>query len=72
MKAFLEKAKLSLPILGLILGSYGFVLGVAFKTDANQKAVEDLKRDRHVIQQMAIDVAVIKSKVEAIEKKVDR
>lgn len=68
MRSITENTKVSVGILVLILGGYGFVLWQSFKGDAIAKDVEEIKTEQAIFREMATDIKVIRSDVEWLKR----
>lgn len=72
MKPITENTTLSIGLMIVILGGAGFVTYTAFQSDANAKAVEKLDAKVEAVIEMKADIAVIRAKVERIEKALEK
>lgn len=61
-----------LSLLFSLLGGIMFVSYVAFEGSSNAKAIDDIQKKQETIDKIATDVAVIKTKVETIERSIER
>jgi hypothetical protein len=73
MKSILSESTLiPVSLVFSLLGGAGYVTYIAVQTSANAKTLEKLEQKQATVDKMGIDIAVILSKLEAIEKKMDR
>lgn len=67
LKSITENTLVPLSMVVSLLGAAGFVTYVYFQSDANAKAILELKAKQDAMAGMATDIAVIRVKVENIE-----
>ena len=67
-----ESTAVSITMVLAILGGVGFVTYVAFQSDATARAVEVLQKKQDNIDLIVTDIAVIKTKLDSIEKHMER
>lgn len=72
MAKITENTTVSLTVLAVFLSAVGYVSYVSAQETNHAHRIEMLESSVTALQQMGIDIAVIKTKVENIEKKVDR
>lgn len=68
VKALTESTLIPLSLVVGIVSIVWVAGHVSFQAEANAKAIDDLQRRQDSISQIQTDIAVIKTKVEAIEK----
>lgn len=70
-----DDTKITLGIVVALLGGMGFVTSLAFQTNSNAAAIEKMQRSsderNEKLDQIATDIAVIKTKLGFIQKKLD-
>lgn len=67
LKAITENTLVPLSMVISLLGGAGFVTYVYFQSDANAKAIIELKAKQDAMAVLSTDIAVIRVKVENIE-----
>lgn len=72
MKPISENTSISISLLIMILGGAGYVTFTAFQSAANANAIQELRAKQEKIDEIHEDIAVIKTKIEAIEKRLGR
>lgn len=71
MAKITENTTVSLTVLAVFLTAVGYVTYVSAQETNHTHRIEMLESGVTALQQMGIDIAVIKTKVENIEKKID-
>lgn len=66
-----ENTTVSLAVVLSFLGGVAYVTYVAASEQENGRRLEKLESRQSVIEQMSTDLAVVRTKVEGIEKKLD-
>lgn len=67
-----ESTTVSIGVLIALIGGAAYVTFVAFQGTANAVAIQELKASQSHIDEIQTDIAVIKTKLERIEKKFDQ
>lgn len=69
LRSITESTLVPLGVVCVLLTAAFYVGGAYFQQDANAKAIVELKAKQDAMASMATDIAVIRTKVEAIEEK---
>lgn len=67
-----EQTLLPISLIITLVGGITFVSYVAFEGASNAKAIDEIQKKQETIEKIATDVAVIKTKVETIERSIER
>lgn len=70
-----DNTKITLSLAVLLLAGSSYIMSISFQSAANAQAIEQLqnrnKEKSDKLEQIATDVAVIKAKIEMINRKLD-
>lgn len=69
MKSITESTLVPISLVISLLGGSGFITYVYFQTEANAKAILEIQGKQNSLEEIKLDIAVIKEKMEYIEKK---
>lgn len=72
MTKITESTTVSLTVLTAFIGGVVYVTYVAAAEQENGRRLARLETRQEIIEQMSTDLAVVRTKVEGIEKKLDR
>jgi hypothetical protein len=64
-----EKTTVTIGLLIAVMGGIGYVTFVAFQGNANAQAIKEIQIKQEKIDVIQTDIAVIKTKLDGIEKK---
>jgi hypothetical protein len=70
MSQISEKTRITLGVVMVLLGFASWLTVIFFQGQANAQSISDLKSKQDTISQMQTDIAVIKSEVSDIKRKV--
>lgn len=68
MRIIRESTAVSISLLIAIIGGAVFIVRASFQGEANASAIQKLESKQTAIEQIQTDIAVIKTKLESIEK----
>jgi len=67
-----EKTLIPISLVILLLGGIVWITNIAFKVDVSAESLKKIELRQSTIDEIKTDVAVIKSKLEKIDQKLDR
>lgn len=71
MTPITEKTTLSIGLLVTLLGGASYVTYAVFQSNANARDITEIKTRQEALDEIKLDVAVIRAKVESIEKNLE-
>lgn len=72
MPVLSEKTVIPISFALIIIGGVGWLTNLAFKVDVAAESLKKIELRQNAIEEIKTDVAVIKSKLDRIDKKLDR
>jgi hypothetical protein len=70
MKAITENTAVSIGLLMAAIGFSAYLGSKSFQADANAKEITELKQRVSSLEEIKSDIAVIKTRIEAIDRKI--
>lgn len=72
MRVISEKTVIPISFAILLIGGVAWLTNLAFKVDVSAESLKKIELKQNAIEEIKTDVAVIKSKLDRIDKKLDR
>lgn len=72
MRVLSERTVVPISFLIILLGGVAWLTNLAFKVDAGAESLKKMELRQSAIEEIQMDVGVIKYKIDRIEKKLDR